>query len=106
LQSSVSAELAFKVYDVEERSYFENERMIYQLLRNQCGAIVKYHGWLDMSDSLVLALTRIKPGCLRDFLSTETNLDGRAALKIMKDVATGLSFLHGNNNQKLVIAHR
>jgi bone morphogenetic protein receptor type-2 len=109
---SGGGKVALKVFPLEHRDYFENEKYIFQCLGESTQEnILKWKGWQEFtvgsSTSLILILDRISPGNLRDFLSDDdTSIDLPKTLKILKGLAAGLSFLHGENNDGVIIAHR
>jgi bone morphogenetic protein receptor type-2 len=102
-----------KMFSAEQREFFDNEKFVYHLLSNhQHQNILQYKGWQEFtvtSVNMLLVLERVQPGNLREFLSRvgeDSPLDIEKAAKIMRGVASGISFLHGDNKDDLVIAHR
>lgn len=90
----------------------------------------RYHGWQDFTvgptTHLILVLDKICPGSLRDYLQSitmsgsggavaeneiemnlgETVFKVQDVLRICSGIASGLSYLHGENKDEIVIAHR
>ena len=63
---------------------------------------------METSQNLILVLDRIRPGNLRDFLvaSEVQTLPLAAVMRMMHGITSGLSYLHGENKDEVVIAHR
>jgi len=113
---SSGSKVALKVFSPDQREFFENEKYIYQILEKcqeesnlDARNIIRFHGYSEYtalgSANLILVLQRINPGTLRDALSASF-LTLPQTIKLMRGIAKGMSFLHGENKDGVIIAHR
>ncbi|CAL8068278.1 unnamed protein product [Orchesella dallaii] len=128
IPSLSDAPYALKCFTKDQKEFFENEKFVFNYLGKHCNHenIIKYHGWQDFevgpTTHLILVLDKICPGNLREYLqsvATPSTSDGDEngeenasvlkladVLRICSGISSGLSYLHGENRDEIVIAHR
>ena len=98
------SKVAIKVFSSKKEFYFKNELQLYNLRQLKHENILKFVKAKKVDNEFWLITAYQEKGSLLNFLR-EARLDLSELVQICLDIARALAYLHGQNNDRLTIAH-